>query len=261
MDRIPPPSQYSVESLLAQEINSHIHKWLSYGNYLFKKCGFPKCTFSWNSPPSSPWNTSNTAIILHSLELCYWHGGTRSYQIEEELNNQANKIAIVDRWLLGRKSIWKKKTPPALMEYTTMSSELILNDHPRAEAALLVNGSMSDVDPESLGQPLPSISWRSNQIGELLQLLDEGYKQLANNTRAKRDCNNKIKHLKPDPHIPKAQEFGNTPNVAPEALASSTEVEGRGIKLQEPFNLSLAMDKLRSMTRRKTVTQYSYMKT
>ncbi|MBW0465908.1 hypothetical protein O181_005623 [Austropuccinia psidii MF-1] len=111
------------------------------------------------------------------------------------------------------------------------------------------------------------MSWRYNQIGEFFKLLDKAYKQLSNNPRAKRDRNNKIQKLTPDPHIPKAQGFRNIPNkipsncVAPEALASLTEVERRGIKIKEPVYLSLAIDKLRSMTTRPTVTQSSYMQT
>ncbi|MBW0461259.1 hypothetical protein O181_000974 [Austropuccinia psidii MF-1] len=78
----------------------------------------------------------------------------------------------------------------------------------------------------------------SQCLGDPIKLLDEGYKQLANNTRAKRDHNNKIQQLTPDPHIPKARGFGNIPNkipsnwVAPDALASLTDVERRGIKLK-----------------------------
>ncbi|MBW0465250.1 hypothetical protein O181_004965 [Austropuccinia psidii MF-1] len=126
---------------------------------------------------------------------------------------------------------------------------------------------ISDVDPESPGHPLPSMSLRSNQIGDLSQLLDEGYTQLDNNPRAKRDHNNKIHQLTPDPNILKDQGFGNIPNripsnwVAPEAFTSLTEVERRGIKLQEPVDLSLSIDKLRSMTRHPNVTQSSYMQT
>ncbi|MBW0461338.1 hypothetical protein O181_001053 [Austropuccinia psidii MF-1] len=124
---------------------------------------------------------------------------------------------------------------------------------------------MSDVEPESPGQPLPSISWISNQISELFKLLDKGYKRLANNPRAKGDHNNKRQQLTPYPHIFKAQGFGNIPNnmtsnwVAPEALESLTEVERRVIKLQEPVDLSPSIDNLRSMTRCPTVTQSSYM--
>ncbi|MBW0536651.1 hypothetical protein O181_076366 [Austropuccinia psidii MF-1] len=123
---------------------------------------------------------------------------------------------------------------------------------------------MSDVEPKSPGQPLPSMSWRSNQAGETVQLLD---KQLANNPRAKRDLNIKIQQLKTDPHIPKDQGFENIPNnipsnwLAPEALVSLTEVERRVIKLQESVDLSLAIDKLIFMTRCPTVTQLSYMQT
>ncbi|MBW0513132.1 hypothetical protein O181_052847 [Austropuccinia psidii MF-1] len=69
--------------------------------------------------PSLPLNKSTTEVPLHSWKLRYWHGGTGNYQMEEELNNQANQIKIVYRWLLGRKSIWKKQTQHALMESTT----------------------------------------------------------------------------------------------------------------------------------------------
>ncbi|MBW0589697.1 hypothetical protein O181_129412 [Austropuccinia psidii MF-1] len=126
---------------------------------------------------------------------------------------------------------------------------------------------MSDVHPESPGHQLTPMSLRSNQIGDLSQLLDEGYTQIDNNPRAKRDHNKKIHQLTPDPHILKDQGFGNIPNripsnwVAPEALSSLTEVERRGIKLQEPVDLSLSIDKLKSMTRHPNFTQYSYMQT
>ncbi|MBW0503795.1 hypothetical protein O181_043510 [Austropuccinia psidii MF-1] len=140
------------------------------------------------------------------------------------------------------------------------------NDHPRADAVFFVDGMISDVEPESPDHPLPSMYRRSNQIGDLFKLLDEGYKQLSKNPRAKRYLNNSIPQLTPDPHIPKAQGFGNIPNkipsnwVAPEALASFTEVKRRGIKLQEPVDLSLSIDKLRSMTTLPTATQSSYIK-
>ncbi|MBW0542116.1 hypothetical protein O181_081831 [Austropuccinia psidii MF-1] len=87
MDELLPPSQYSVVTCEVQEINSHSQEWHSYGNSLFKNCGFPQCIFPWDSHPSLPWNTSKTAIILNSWDLFHWHGGTKDYQIEEELNN------------------------------------------------------------------------------------------------------------------------------------------------------------------------------
>ncbi|MBW0517115.1 hypothetical protein O181_056830 [Austropuccinia psidii MF-1] len=105
------------------------------------------------------------------------------------------------------------------------------------------------------------MSWRSNQIDEILKLLDKGYKQLSSTPRAKRDHNNKLQKLTTDTHIAKAPGFGSIPNkipsnwVAPDAMASLTEVEKGGIKLQEPLDLSPAIEHLRSITRRPTVTQ------
>ncbi|MBW0478317.1 hypothetical protein O181_018032 [Austropuccinia psidii MF-1] len=141
------------------------------------------------------------------------------------------------------------------------------NDHPREDAVFFVDGMISDVEPESPDHSLTSMYWRSNQIGDLFKHLDEGYKQLSKNPRSKSYLNNSIQQLTPDPHIPKAQGFGNIPNkipfnwVAPEALASFTEGERRGIKLQEPVDLSLSINKLRSITTLPTDTQSSYMKT
>ncbi|MBW0477163.1 hypothetical protein O181_016878 [Austropuccinia psidii MF-1] len=124
---------------------------------------------------------------------------------------------------------------------------------------------VSDVELDSHGQPLPSMSWRSNHVDESFQRLDEGYKQLARTPRAKINHNDKIKKIKPDRHNSKAPGFGNIPNknpsnwMAPDAMESLKEVEKRGIKLQEPVDLSPQIEHLRAMTRRPTVNQYSFM--
>ncbi|MBW0497550.1 hypothetical protein O181_037265 [Austropuccinia psidii MF-1] len=124
---------------------------------------------------------------------------------------------------------------------------------------------ISDVKPDSPGQPLSSISWRSNRTDCILQLLDEGYTQLAITARAKRDHNNTLQKLTPDLHISKAPGFGNIPNkipsnwVAPYAMASPTEVGKSGIKLQEPVYLSSSNENLRSISRRKTFTHSSFI--
>lgn len=109
MDQVLPPSKYHFGHSDPQNVNTHSEEWISYGHALLEKSGFQRCTFHWDQHHSSTWNTSMKAVLHHSWKLCHQNGGTMSYTVEDHLNTTANCLGIINRWLSGRKAVWKKQ--------------------------------------------------------------------------------------------------------------------------------------------------------
>ena len=147
----------------------------------------------------------------------------------------------------------------------TIAAQLFLQSHPEIADAFLVDGLMSDVEPEDFEidtqvdgvtqtttqQMIPSIAWRSQSLSTLFHLLDEAYVQSATTPRATRDRRTKIKNLTPSTNVATAPGYGFIPANIPrnwvtsESLSTLSEVQIAARNFQADVPLDQAIQTLR----------------
>ncbi|MBW0477068.1 hypothetical protein O181_016783 [Austropuccinia psidii MF-1] len=102
------PSNYEVPQLHLGGSSSYGSQWLEYRPSMLQKSGSPRCTYNWPQTQTTIWNSSMTALILETWNICQINGGTPLYIIEEDLNTLTNKITILSRWITSRRPICKE---------------------------------------------------------------------------------------------------------------------------------------------------------
>lgn len=140
--------------------------------------------------------------------------------------------------------------------------ELLVQDHPEVAAIFITDGIMSDSEGGSPNSPLASYNWRDPQLTKLLHLLDQAHIQLAPTSRGKRERRNKVSQLAYPTNLRLQQAPANIPPnipdnwVTPEAKASLSIVEKRGIQFRPAVNLSPACKALEDMLHKPTPTGF-----
>lgn len=99
----------SLEATSIGQINSHDEKWISHARALIQNARIPKCTYHLEQNPKSSWNSSLTAIIIRAWEMYHERGGTSAYSITKNDKTPANRVGIINCWLLSKKAFWKKE--------------------------------------------------------------------------------------------------------------------------------------------------------
>jgi len=89
-------------------IQKHDDMWVQNARTLILNSGIPRLTYHWEQSPTSPWNSSVTAILLKTWTQCHEGGGTATYSIDERHNQPDIILAIINWWLNSRRAVWKK---------------------------------------------------------------------------------------------------------------------------------------------------------
>jgi len=91
------------------QILSFSSTWVEYGHGCIAANGFPRCTFDWEQPSTSHWNTSMITVMWETWKMVNQMGGTGAYTISAEENNAANCLAILNRWFNTKRAEYKRK--------------------------------------------------------------------------------------------------------------------------------------------------------
>ncbi|MBW0475157.1 hypothetical protein O181_014872 [Austropuccinia psidii MF-1] len=120
--------------------------------------------------------------------------------------------------------------------------KLLIKDFPETSALFLGDGIMSDSDNALLETRSNTYSWRSPELVEFPQPLDEAYCKLGSTPRSSRERRTKIKFFRKycsltdyaiiPPNIP-------TNWILPEALSKISAAETIGLDLREIIDLNL----------------------
>ena len=104
-----PVTQYQLQSNNHAQMNSHSSNWVEYGHGCVAKNGFPRCTFQWEAPTSSHWNSTMIAIMWESWKMVHEFGGYTQFTINPNQNTPNNCLSILHRWVQNKRPVWKKQ--------------------------------------------------------------------------------------------------------------------------------------------------------
>ena len=104
-----PVTQYQLQSNNHAQMNSHSSNWVEYGHGCVAKNGFPRCTFPWEAPTSSHWNSTMIAVIWESCKMVHELGGNAQFTINPNQNTPNNCLSILHRWVQNKRPVWKKQ--------------------------------------------------------------------------------------------------------------------------------------------------------
>lgn len=102
------------------------------------QAGISRCTYDWEHPTSTLWNTTLITILLFNWNVWYTAAGPLNAPIiPENHNNHVIKLGCLQRWLNGRKADWRKQQLLAVIGSPTAEATLSQQYQTRKKASRL----------------------------------------------------------------------------------------------------------------------------